>query len=143
MNIRTFIIALLASVLLSFAPKALAADFTHQVCIGLITLDTGDSLKSIEKLVLVYDDHRSGADKRKITVSLVHNGKTYSGFEITASSVAHVKVANVADRKDILFDGTVEGLEGAKGIEIIGNYTVATGKVQPIKATLESADIPQ
>lgn len=142
MTPRSIIVIILTCLVLVSTLNSFAGDAIRQVCIGFISLDNGNSPKNIEKLVVVYSDQRSGADKRKITLSAVRNGKTYAGSDIAAASVAHVKVANVTDQKDVLFDGTVEGLDGGKGIELVGDYTTDAGKVQSIKATLESSEIP-
>jgi hypothetical protein len=121
----------------------LAKDFLHEVCIGFITLDSPTPPKTIEKLVFVYDDHRSGADKRKITVSASRAGgnKIYQGRNISDGIVTPLKIVNVDDPKDVLFDGTVEYLSG--GIELVGKYFAAGNpKGVTIKTTLVGDEIP-
>ena len=128
---------------LASALPAAARDSLNQVCIGFITLENRVLPKSIEKLVVVYKDHRSGADKREISLSISRAGGNtiYHGTTITSLAVAHVKIVNDADQNDVLFDGTVEAISG--GIELIGKYFTADNpKGQSIKATLECNEIP-
>jgi hypothetical protein len=134
---------LLLSSSLALTVPALAKDFLHEVCIGFITLDSPTPPKTIEKLVLVYDDHRSGADKRKITVSISQSGgnKIYQGTNISDGIVTPLKIVNVDDPKDVLFDGTVEYVSG--GVELVGKYfTAGNPKGVTIKATLVGDEIP-
>jgi hypothetical protein len=137
------LIAFLLSSSLVLTVPALAKDFLHEVCIGFITLDSPTPPKTIERLVLVYDDHRSGADKRKITVSISQAGgnRIYQGTNISDGIITLLKIVNVGDPNDILFDGTVEYVSG--GIELVGKYfTAANPKGVTIKATLVGDEIP-
>ena len=132
----------LSSSLLLTVP-ALAKDYLHEVCIGFVTLDTPTPPKTVEKLVLVYDDHRSGVDKRKITVSISQAGgnKIYQGTNISDGIVTPLKIVNVDDQKDVLFDGTVEYVSG--GVELVGKYfTAGNPKGVMIKTTLVGDEIP-
>ena len=133
---------LLSSSLLLTVP-ALAKDFLHEVCIGFVTLDTPTPPKRVEKLVLLYDDHRSGVDKRKITVSISQAGgnKIYQGTNISDGIVTPLKIVNVDDQKDVLFDGTVEYVSG--GVELVGKYFTADNpKGVMIKTALVGDEIP-
>lgn len=133
---------LLSSSLLLTVP-ALAKDFLREVCIGFVTLDSPTPPKTLEKLVLVYDDHRSGADKRKITVSISQAGgnKIYQGTNISDGIVTPLKIVNVNDPQDVLFDGTVEYISG--GVELVGKYFAAGNpKGVIIKTTLVGDEIP-
>jgi hypothetical protein len=136
------VIALLLFSSLVLTVPTLAKDFLHEVCIGFITLDSPTASKKIEKLVLVYDDHRSsGGDKRKITVSISRADTIYQGTNISDGSVTPLKIVNVDDPSDVLFDGTVEYLSG--GVELVGKYFAAgdTNGVA-IKTTLVGDEIP-
>jgi hypothetical protein len=140
---RSRIITLLLSSSLVLTIPTLAKDFLREVCIGFVTLDSPVPLKTLEKLVLVYDDHRSGADKRKITVSISQAGgnRIYQGTNISDGIVTPLKIANVDDPNDILFDGTVEYISG--GIELVGKYFPAGNpKGMTIKTTLVGDEIP-
>jgi hypothetical protein len=137
------IITLFLSCSLVLTVPTLAKDFLREVCIGFITLDSPAPPKTLEKLVLVYDDHRSGADKRKITVSISQAGgnKIYQGTNISDGIVTPLKIANVDDPKDVLFDGTVEYVSG--GIELVGKYFTADNpKGVMIKTALVGDEIP-
>ena len=137
------ITTILLSCSLVLTVPALAKDYLHEVCIGFVTLDTPTPPKTVEKLVLVYDDHRSGVDKRKITVSISQAGgnRIYQGSNISDGIVTSLKIANVRDPKDVLFDGTVEYISG--GIELVGKYFPAGNpKGMTIKTTLVGDEIP-
>jgi hypothetical protein len=137
------IITLLFSSLLILTVPTLAKDSLREVCIGFITLDSPASPKTLAKLVLIYDDHRSGADKRRITVSTSQAGgnKIYQGTNISDGIVTPVKIVNVDDPKDVLFDGTVEYVSG--GIELVGKYFTADNpNGVMIKTALVGDEIP-
>ena len=137
------ITTILLSCSLVLTVPALAKDYLHEVCIGFVTLDSPVPLKTLEKLVLVYDDHRSGADKRKITVSISQAGgnKIYQGTNISDGIVTPLKIVNVDDQKDVLFDGTVEYVSG--GVELVGKYFTADNpKGVMIKTALVGDEIP-
>jgi len=137
------ITTLLLSCSLVLTVPALAKDSLHEVCIGFVTLDTPTPPKTVEKLVLVYGDHRSGVDKRKITVSISQAGgnKIYQGTNISDGIVTPLKIVNVDDPKDVLFDGTVEYVSG--GVELVGKYfTAGNPKGVMIKTTLVGDEIP-
>jgi hypothetical protein len=138
----------IAVLLLSFSfvlpVPALARDSLREVCIGFFTLDSPSSPKTLEKLVLVYDDHRSEkGDKRQITVSISQAGgnRIYQGTNLSDGLVTPLKIVNVDDPKDVLFDGTVEYVSG--GVELVGKYFAAGNpKGVVIKATLVGEEIP-
>jgi hypothetical protein len=138
------IITLLLSSSLLLTVPALARDSLREVCIGFITLDSPTPPKTIEKLVLVYDDHRSEkGDKRQITVSISQAGgnRIYQGKNISDGILTPLKIVNADDPNDVLFDGTVEYISG--GVELAGKYFAAgnpTGVT--IKATLVGEEIP-
>ena len=122
---------------------ALARDYLHEVCIGFITVDGSTPPKTLEKIVLVYDDHRSGAEKRKITVSISHAGgnKIYQGTNLSDGIKTPLKIINVDDPNDVLFDGTVEYVNG--GVELVGKYFAAGNpNGVTIKAALVGEEIP-
>jgi hypothetical protein len=137
------IITLLFSSLLILTVPTLGKDFLREVCIGFITLDSPAPPKTLARLVLIYDDHRSGADKRRITVSTSQAGgnKIYQGTNISDGIVTPVKIVNVDDPKDVLFDGTVEYVSG--GVELVGKYFTADNpKGVMIKTALVGDEIP-
>ena len=140
---RGGLITLILSSSLVLAVPGSAKDFLHEVCIGFVTLDSSTPPKTVETLALVYDDHRSGPDKRKITVSVSQAGgnRIYQGTNISDGIVTSLKIANVDDPKDVLFDGTVEYVSG--GIELAGRYfTAGNLKGTIIKTALVGYEIP-
>jgi hypothetical protein len=140
---RGRLITLLLSSSLVMTVPGLAKDFLREVCIGFVTLDSPTPPKTVETLALVYDDHRSGADKRKITVSISQAGgnRIYQGTNISDGIVTSLKIANVDDPKDVLFDGTVEYVNG--GVELAGQYfTAGNPKGMTIKTALVGYEIP-
>jgi hypothetical protein len=137
------VLTLLLSLSVVLTVPARARDFLHEVCIGFITLDSPAPPKTIEKLVLVYDDHRSGSGKRKITVSISRAGgnKIYQGTNVSDGILTPVKIINVDDPEDVLFDGTVEYVNG--GVELVGRYfTESNPKGVTIKTALVGDEIP-
>jgi len=140
---RGRLITLFVSSSLVLTLPVLAKDFLREVCIGFVTLDSPTPPKTVETLALVYDDHRSGADKRKITVSISQAGgnRIYQGTNISDGIVTSLKLSNVDDPKDVLFDGTVEYVNG--GIELVGRYfTAGNPKGMIIKTALVGYEIP-
>jgi hypothetical protein len=140
---RNRLITLLFSSSLLLTIPVLARDSLREVCIGFVTLDSPTPPKTVETLALVYDDHRSGADKRQITVSISQAGgnRIYQGSNISDGIVTSLKIANVRDPKDVLFDGTVEYVNG--GIELAGRYfTAGNPKGMTIKTALVGYEIP-
>ena len=121
----------------------LAKGYLHEVCIGFITLDSPTPPKTLERIVLVYDDHRSVTDKRKITVSISHAGgnKIYQGTNLSDGIKTPLKIINIDDPNDVLFDGTVEYVSG--GVELVGKYFAADNpNGVTIKAALVGDEIP-
>jgi len=123
-------------------------DSLNQVCIGFITMPVGDgSGKSLEKLVVIFEDHRAadGANRQLTVTTISFEDKVYKGSVITGDDIAPLKIVNVDDQKDILFDGTIEPLVRSEGIELVGKYfnPLVDHKPQPIRAALEGSNIPK
>jgi len=135
------VLLLLFSLLLPL--PALARDSLREVCIGFVTLDSPTPPKTLEKLVLIYDDHRSErGDKRQITVSISQAGgnRRYQGTNLSDGLVTPLRIVNVDDPNDVLFDGTVEYIAG--GIELVGKYFASGNpKGVTIKAALVGEEI--
>jgi hypothetical protein len=121
-------------------------DSFSQVCIGLIATPVEDgSGKILEKLVVIFEAQLAAGAKRQLTVTMISfEDKVYKGSVITGDDLAPLKIVNVDDQKDILFDGTIEPLVGREGIELVGKYfnPLVDHKPQPIRAALEGSNIP-
>ncbi len=121
---------------------AAAGDSTHQACVGSAALDTGGPLRKLRKLAVRYDEQRigPGPDDRRTEL---HASSLGHGYEGTAMSNGNPKLAlrlqNVKDKSDILFDGTVEVLQDS-GLALSGSYKL-DGKPAKLTAILECVDL--
>ncbi len=142
---RNLIPLLFVAVSLVLAGRALAGDSLHQVCVGQVKIDknSASSPDGTEKLAVLYDEQRAPDGKsRKVTLAMTYGDKTYAGTGTTDTLTAKVVLRNVSDANDVLFEGTVEGLKGAAGVKVVGNYITFDKKPHRIRTTLRGYDIP-
>ncbi|RYD74565.1 MAG: hypothetical protein EOP84_19680 [Verrucomicrobiaceae bacterium] len=72
-----------------------------------------------------------------------HNGNNYRGEEISSGGVTKIKLINVDDATDILFEGTVEFIGGERnGLEFVGKYSPEKDNSLQIKVAFEGFEVP-
>src|SRR5262245_1838834 len=127
---------------------ASARDAMRAVCTGSATLET--SPRQILKIAVKYDEERAGVvagqQQRQTTLRMGAHGKTYEGRTITTydnkkapDPKIAIKLPELTDKTDILFDGTVEPLAN-DGLELVGTY-MFDGKKVKMRAILECTEI--